>query len=81
MLELTCESSLAYTELYLTVARIFRQYNLELFETSIGDIRMAHDFFHAGSKTRFERSADSSYRGGQRVTSMTFAYEMMKGFQ
>jgi hypothetical protein len=45
MSELTCDSSLAYAELYLTVARLFRQYEMELFETGIEDIKMAHDFF------------------------------------
>jgi hypothetical protein len=43
--KLTKETSLAYAELYLTVAGIFRQYELELFETSVEDIKMAHDFF------------------------------------
>jgi len=42
---LTGESSLAYAELHLTIARLFRKYELELFETSIEDIKMAHDFF------------------------------------
>jgi dihydroneopterin aldolase len=43
--KLTTETSLAYAELYLTIAGIFRQYELELFETSVEDIKMAHDFF------------------------------------
>ncbi|KAE9368851.1 cytochrome P450 [Stipitochalara longipes BDJ] len=37
--------NLAYAELYLTIARVFRQYELELFETSVEDVKMAHDFF------------------------------------
>ena len=42
---LMSEFSLAYAELYLTIAKVFRQFELELFETSINDIKMAHDFF------------------------------------
>jgi hypothetical protein len=39
------ETSLAYIELYLTIASIFRLYKLELFETSVEDIKMAYNFF------------------------------------
>lgn len=38
-------SSLAYAELYLTIATIFRRFEMELFETTIEDVQMAHDFF------------------------------------
>ncbi|KAN0093577.1 cytochrome P450 [Hyaloscypha variabilis] len=37
--------NLAYAELYLTIARVSRKYELEFFETTIEDIEMAHDFF------------------------------------
>ena len=36
---------MAYAELYLTIARVFRRFELELFETTIEDIKMKHDFF------------------------------------
>ena len=36
---------MAHAELYPTIARMFRKYELELFETTIEDIKMAHDFF------------------------------------
>ncbi|MCJ1436172.1 hypothetical protein MMC27_005550 [Xylographa pallens] len=36
--------NLAYAELYLTLAAIFRRFDLELFETSGEDVRVVHDF-------------------------------------
>jgi len=39
------ENSLAYAELYLSIAKIFRRFDLGLFETTVEDIAMAHDFF------------------------------------
>jgi hypothetical protein len=39
------ETSLAYAKLYLTIARIFRLYKLELFKTSVKDIKIAYNFF------------------------------------
>lgn len=37
--------SLAYAELYITIATIFRRFELRLFETNEEDVEMAHDFF------------------------------------
>lgn len=42
---LTRTHSLAYAELYLTAATIFRRFEMELFETTSADVQMAHDFF------------------------------------
>ena len=36
--------NLAYAELYLTLAAVFRRFDLELFETSGEDVRVVHDF-------------------------------------
>ncbi|MCJ1402024.1 hypothetical protein MMC11_005243 [Xylographa trunciseda] len=41
---------LAYAELFLTVATIFRRFDMELFETSFEDIEVAHDFFIASMR-------------------------------
>lgn len=40
--------SLAYCELYLTVAAIFApgRFRFELFETDVTDVEIAHDFFN-----------------------------------
>jgi dihydroneopterin aldolase len=40
-------SSLAYAEIYLTLATIVQSFELELFETSVEDVTMVHDFFVA----------------------------------
>ena len=37
--------SLAYAELYMVLAAIFRRFSFELYETDVSDVRMAHDFF------------------------------------
>lgn len=37
--------NLAYAELFLTLAGVFRRYDLELFETTIKDVTMARDAF------------------------------------
>jgi hypothetical protein len=37
--------SLAYAELYLTVAHVFRRFDLELFETDVDDVRLVRDRF------------------------------------
>lgn len=37
--------SLAYAELYKTVACLFRRFELELYETCVDDVVMSHDFF------------------------------------
>lgn len=39
--------SLAYAEMYLTLATIVRGFDLGLFETSVEDVTMVHDFFVA----------------------------------
>lgn len=33
--------------MYLTLANIVRRFDLELFETTVEDVKMAHDFFVA----------------------------------
>lgn len=38
------DSSLAYTELYLTIAALVRRVDIELFDTNIDDIRLVRDF-------------------------------------
>jgi cytochrome P450 len=42
--------NLAYAELFLTLAATFRRFDLELYETTIDDIRMAKDGFVAYPK-------------------------------
>ena len=46
--------NLANAELYLTLATVFRRFNIELYETTARDAEIAHDFFiphaHADSK-------------------------------
>ncbi|KAF2265076.1 cytochrome P450 [Lojkania enalia] len=37
--------NLAWTEMYLTLATMFRRYKFELFEADVGDVQMGHDFF------------------------------------
>lgn len=37
--------SLAYAELYLTYAAVFRKFKFELYETDQSDVALAHDFF------------------------------------
>ncbi|KIW33550.1 uncharacterized protein PV07_00390 [Cladophialophora immunda] len=32
-------------EIHLGLATLFRQYDLDLFETDVSDVRLAHDFF------------------------------------
>lgn len=38
---------MAYAELYLTTAAIFRRFEMKLFDTTIRDLEIAHDFFIA----------------------------------
>jgi cytochrome P450 len=38
--------NLAYAEIYLTLANVFSQFNLELYETTRDDIDVVHDFFN-----------------------------------
>lgn len=38
-------NSLAYSELYLGLACVFRRFNIELFETTARDVEIVHDFF------------------------------------
>ena len=40
-----CHCSLAYAELYLTLAAIVPQFDMELFETTVEDVKPARDFF------------------------------------
>ena len=37
--------SLAYAELYMALATVFRRFSFELYETDISDVTLAHDFF------------------------------------
>ncbi|KAK4210604.1 cytochrome P450 monooxygenase sdnE [Rhypophila decipiens] len=36
--------NLAYVEMHLTLAMLFRRFNLELYETDLSDVEIAHDF-------------------------------------
>lgn len=38
-------SSLAYSEIYVTVAKLFGNFELQLFDTDFDDIKQVHDFF------------------------------------
>ncbi|RDW72940.1 hypothetical protein BP6252_06847 [Coleophoma cylindrospora] len=38
-------SNLAYAELYLALATVFRRFQFELYDTDVSDIELAHDFF------------------------------------
>jgi hypothetical protein len=42
--------SLAYAEMYLTLATIVRRFDMELFETTREDVTMVHDFFVAAPR-------------------------------
>ena len=42
-------SSLAYAEMYLTMAMIVR-FNVELFDTTVEDVWIKHDFFVASPR-------------------------------
>ncbi len=42
--------NLAYAELYMTLAAIFRRFDLELYETSFEDIKIVHDFFNPSAR-------------------------------
>lgn len=42
--------NLAYAELYLTLAAVFRRFELRLFETTRADVDMAHDFIGASAR-------------------------------
>lgn len=47
---LTVAFSLAYAEMFLTIAAIFRKFDVDLFETTIDDIAIERDFFVAAPK-------------------------------
>lgn len=40
-------SNLAYAEMYLLLAALFRRFDFELFETTRADVDIVHDFFNA----------------------------------
>lgn len=42
--------SLAYAELYLALAAVFRRFTIELYETDFSDIKLKHDFFMPSPK-------------------------------
>lgn len=37
--------SLAYLELYVVLAHLFRRFSFQLHETDVSDVELAHDFF------------------------------------
>ncbi|KAH8810910.1 cytochrome P450 [Xylogone sp. PMI_703] len=37
--------NLAYTEIFFAIAMIFRRFEMRLYETDFGDVKMVHDFF------------------------------------
>jgi hypothetical protein len=37
--------SLAYAELYLALATVFRRFTFGLYDTDVSDVTLAHDFF------------------------------------
>lgn len=47
---LTLPSSLAYAELFLTVAGVFRRFDMELHETTVDDVRLVRDRFFGASR-------------------------------
>ena len=42
--------NLAYAEIYLTLAAVFRRFDLELFETTREDVDIVHDFFNPSAR-------------------------------
>jgi cytochrome P450 len=42
--------NLAYAEMFLTIAAIFRRLDLEMYETSLEDVRIERDFFVAAPR-------------------------------
>jgi len=42
--------NLAYAEIYLTLAAVFRRFDLELFETTREDVDIVHDFLHPSAR-------------------------------
>lgn len=44
---LTSQLSLAYAELYMTLATIFRRFELELFETTRETVQYSRDYFNS----------------------------------
>jgi cytochrome P450 len=42
--------NLAYAEIYLTLAAVFRRFDLELFETTREDVDIVHDFFSPSAR-------------------------------
>jgi len=38
-------NSLAYAEMYLAMATVFRRFEFELYETDESDVVLAHDYF------------------------------------
>jgi hypothetical protein len=44
------DCSLAYAELFLTLAGIIRRFDLELFETTFDDVKMERDAFVAAAR-------------------------------
>jgi len=37
--------SLASSELFVTIAKLFSEFDLELFDTTFDDVKQVHDFF------------------------------------
>lgn len=42
---------MAYSQLYLVMGTVFRRFDLELFDTSVKDVEMYHDYFVPQTET------------------------------
>ena len=42
--------NLAHAEIYMTLATVFRRFDLELFQTTRADVDLAHDFFNPSTR-------------------------------
>ena len=45
---------MAHAELYMGIASIFRRFDLELYDTDVSDVLLAHDFFLPSPKSDSE---------------------------
>ncbi len=67
-------SNLAYAEIYMTLATVFRRFDFELFETTRADVDMEHDFFNPcvrlsskGIRAKVKSSVWKGWRERKRV--------------
>ena len=42
--------NLAYAEIYITLAAVFRRFDLELYETTREDVDCVHDYYNPASR-------------------------------